>query len=54
MSKYPEAATVLKQIYTELSHIENLAGCTPAEEGKSSEWTSTVNSVDNRTNFAKL
>jgi hypothetical protein len=37
-----------------LSDIENLAGCTPAKVGESSEWTSTVNRAEEkRANFCK-
>jgi hypothetical protein len=39
--KYPEAASVVQQVYKVVS-----AGCTPAEVGESSEWTSVVNSVE--------
>jgi hypothetical protein len=39
MNKYPEAASVVLQAYKVLSDIENLAGCTPAKVGESSEWT---------------
>jgi hypothetical protein len=52
MKKYTEADSVVQQAYKVLSDIENLAGCTPAKVGESSEWTSTVNSAEqNRANF---
>jgi hypothetical protein len=54
LSKYPEAASVIQQVYKVLGDIENLAGCTPAEVGESSEWTSTVNTAEEkRTNICK-
>jgi hypothetical protein len=55
MSKYPEAASVVRQVYKVLDDIENLAGCTPTKVGESSEWVSIVNTAEeNRANFAKL
>jgi hypothetical protein len=54
MNKYPEAASVVQQVYKVLSDIEILAGCTPAKVEESSECTSTVNSAEeNRVNFCK-
>jgi hypothetical protein len=54
MSKYPEAASVLQQLYKVLSDIENLAGCTLAKVGGSYDCTSAVNSTqENRENFCK-
>lgn len=53
MNKYPEAASVVQQVSKVLSDIENLAGCTPPEVGESSEWTSILNSLENRANFCK-
>jgi hypothetical protein len=43
------AASVVQQIHRVLSDIENLAGCTPAKVGESSEWTSIVNSAEENT-----
>jgi hypothetical protein len=55
MNKYPEAASVVQQVYEMLSDIEILAKCTPAKVGKSSEWTSIVSSAEeNRANFCKI
>jgi hypothetical protein len=55
MNKYPAATSVVQQVYTVLSDIENHARCTPVKVGESSEWTSAVNSSEkNRANFAKL
>jgi hypothetical protein len=52
MGKYPKAASVVQQVYEVLSDIENLARCTLAKVGESSEWTSIVNSTEeNRLNF---
>jgi hypothetical protein len=45
-NKYPEAGSVLQQIYKILNDIEILAGCTPAKVEERSEWTSFVNSVE--------
>jgi hypothetical protein len=54
MNKYREAASVVQQVYKVLSDIENLARCTPAKVGESSEWTSIVNRMEkNRANFCK-
>jgi hypothetical protein len=54
MNKYPEAASVVQQVYKVLSVIENLVRCTPAKVGESSECTSIVNSMEgNRANFCK-
>jgi hypothetical protein len=50
--KYPEAASVVQQIYRVLSDTEILAGCTPAKVEESCEWTSIVKSAEeNRANF---
>jgi hypothetical protein len=52
--KYPEAASVVQQVYILLSDTENLARYTPAKVGESSEWTTVVNSAEkNRQNFCK-
>jgi hypothetical protein len=34
MNKYPEAVSIVQQIYKVLSDIENLAGCTRAKLGE--------------------
>jgi hypothetical protein len=34
----------MQQVYKVLGDIENLARCTPAKVGESSEWTSIANS----------
>jgi hypothetical protein len=53
-NKYSEAGTAVQQVHKVLSDIEILAGCTPAEVGESSEWTTTVNSAEEkRANFCK-
>jgi hypothetical protein len=36
-NKYTQAASVVQKVYRVLSDIENLAGCTPAKAGESSE-----------------
>jgi hypothetical protein len=54
INKNPGAASVVQQVHTVLSDIENLAGCTPYKMEESSEWTSIVNRVEeNRVNFCK-
>jgi hypothetical protein len=54
-NKYPEAASVVQQVYKVLSDIEILAKCTPAKVGESSEWTSIASSAkENRANFCKI
>jgi hypothetical protein len=53
MNKYPEAASVVQQVHKVCNDIENLAGCTPDKVGERSEWTSIVNSTENRVNFCK-
>jgi hypothetical protein len=54
MNKYPEAASVVQQVYKVLSDTENIAGCTPAKVGESIEWSSTVNSAEeNRAKICK-
>jgi hypothetical protein len=52
-NKYPKAASAVQQLHTVLRDIGNFAGCTPIKMGESSEWTSIVNSTDNRANFCK-
>jgi hypothetical protein len=53
-NKYPEAASVVQEIYKLLGDDVNLAGCTPAKVGESSEWTSIVNGAEeNRAKFCK-
>jgi hypothetical protein len=55
MKNYPEAASVVQQVYKVLSDIEILAKCTLAKVGDSSEWTSIVSSVEeNRANICKI
>jgi hypothetical protein len=48
----PKAASVVQQVHKVLNDIENLAGCTQAKVGESSEWTSIVKSAEeNRAKF---
>jgi hypothetical protein len=55
MNKYPEAASVVQQVYKVLINIEILAGYTPAKMGERSEWISTVNKQrKTQSTFAKL
>jgi hypothetical protein len=55
MNKYPEAASVVKQVHKVLSDIKILAKCTPAKVGESPQWTTILYSVDkNRANFCKV
>jgi hypothetical protein len=42
---YPEAASVVQQVYRVVGDIENLAGKALAKVGESSEWTSIVDSA---------
>jgi hypothetical protein len=44
-NKYPEAGSIVQQVYIVLNDIEILAGCTPAKVGESPEWTTIVNSA---------
>jgi hypothetical protein len=54
MNKYREAVSVVQQVHKVLSDIEKRAGCTPAEVGGNSEWTSALNSAErSRPNFCK-
>jgi hypothetical protein len=52
MKKYTDADSVVQQLYTVLSKIENLARCTPAKVGECSAWTFIVNNTEkNRAHF---
>jgi hypothetical protein len=54
MNKYPDGASIVRQIYKILSDIENLAGCMLAKVWESSEWASIVNIAEEKTvNFRK-
>jgi hypothetical protein len=54
MNKHPAVASLVQQVYTVLSDIENHTRCTPVKVGESSEWDSIVNSSEkNRANFCK-
>jgi hypothetical protein len=54
MNKHPEVASVVQQVYKELSDNENLAGFTPAKVGERSECASVgSNAEENRANFCK-
>jgi hypothetical protein len=54
-NKYPEAGSVVQQVYKVLNEIEIIAGCAPAKEGESPEWNTIVNCADkNRINFCKI
>jgi hypothetical protein len=50
-NKYPEAASVVQQVHNVISDIETLAKCTPARVGENSQWTTIVNSAENRAKF---
>jgi hypothetical protein len=53
--KYQEIAFVVQQVYKVLTDIDNLAGCTQAKVGERSEWTSIVNSTEEkRANSVKV
>jgi hypothetical protein len=51
--KYPEAASVVQQVYKAISDTEILAGCTGAKVGESSKCTSIVSSAENTANFCR-
>jgi hypothetical protein len=51
MSKYPEAASVVQQVYKVLGDTECLARCTLTTVEESSEWISIVNSTEKKANF---
>jgi hypothetical protein len=54
-NKYPEAASVVQQVYKVLRDIEILAKRTPAKMGESSKWMSIVSRAEeNRGNFCKI
>jgi hypothetical protein len=44
----------MQQVCKLLSDTNNSAGCKKAEVEESSEWSSTVNSEENRANFVKV
>jgi hypothetical protein len=53
-NKYPQAASIVQQVYRLLSDIENLTGYTPAKVGESSDWIIVVNiAEENRPNLWK-
>jgi hypothetical protein len=54
-NKYPEAVSVVQQVYKVLNEIEIIAGCAPAKVGESPEWATIVNCADkNRINLCKI
>jgi hypothetical protein len=54
MNKYPEADSVV-QVHKAFSDIEILARSTPARVGESSQWTTIVNSAEEKTaKFCKV
>jgi hypothetical protein len=54
-NKYPEAVSVVQQVYELLSDTENLAGRTPAKVGYRSELTCLVNSAEeNKAHFLNV
>jgi hypothetical protein len=46
--KYPDAETQLKQLFKILCDIEVVAGHAPASVGESVEWTSIVNTAEDK------
>jgi hypothetical protein len=55
MNKYPEAGSVVQQVYKVLNEIEIIAWCVPAKLGESPQWTTIVNCANkNRINFCKI
>jgi hypothetical protein len=53
-NKYTEAGSVVQQVHKVLNDIEILAGCRLAEVEEGSEWTTIVNSAEEkRANFCK-
>jgi hypothetical protein len=51
--KYPEAASVVQQVYKVFNDIEILAGCTPAKVGESPKWNYILISAEKRSKFCK-
>jgi hypothetical protein len=47
-NKYPEAVSVVQKVHKVISDIEVLAKCAPARVRESSQWTTIVNSAENR------
>jgi hypothetical protein len=45
VTKYPDADKVLKEVYKSLGITVSLAGCTPANIGTCTEWSSVVDSA---------
>jgi hypothetical protein len=54
VNKYPDSDALIKQVYKVLRNIEDLAGYTPPVVGESSDWTSVVDSAENRANYCKV
>jgi hypothetical protein len=54
-NKYPEAGSVVQQVYKVLNENEIIAGCAPTKVGESPEWATIVNCADNnRINLCKI
>jgi hypothetical protein len=55
MNNYPEAASLMQQVYEVLIDIQNPTRCTPTNVGESSDRSSIVKSVEeNRVDFVKV
>jgi hypothetical protein len=52
ITKYPEAAPSLQQLYKVLCDIEEVAKYTPPSAGESEEWAAIVSSAKDRENFS--
>jgi hypothetical protein len=54
LKQYPDADKQYRLLYTTICDIEDLAGCTPAAVGESTQWTEIVNTAeDNRAKYCK-
>jgi hypothetical protein len=54
IKQYPDADTQYRQLYETICSIEDMAGCTPATVGESTQWTAIVNAAeDNRASYCK-
>jgi hypothetical protein len=54
LKQHQDADKEYRLIYTTICDIEDLAGCTPAAVGESTQWTEVVNTAEgNRANYCK-
>jgi hypothetical protein len=55
IKQYPDVDTQYRLLYKTVCNIEDVAGCTPAAVGESTEWTAIVNAAeDNRASDCKV